>query len=159
MSTTPKQQTRTRVKRAKPAPALATDRTAKQSVLLVIRKYGANGTILALAEALRGLGTEWQSGPEWQGVRGPADAIEAVAKVSPRGVEDDWRWAARCGDCDSCQEYAMVPNPYQACSGRVAQGSYNAGHGNVPSEPVKEGPAHPTGGFAQLGCVCDGCCL
>jgi hypothetical protein len=138
-------------KRIEPALALATDRTAKQTVMLAIRKYGANGTILALAEALRDLGAEWQ------GEKGAAQAVEAITGFSPH-VQDDWRWAARCGYCGSCQEYQLVPNPWQGChSKHPAQGSYSAGHSDEVRDSVKPGPAHPTGGFAHYGCRCAGC--
>lgn len=96
-------------------------RTAKESVLVLIRKYGANGTILALAEALRSLGSEWL------GDQGAATAIEAVTGHSPHRP-DDFRLAARCGECNLCQEYLIDPNPAVGCSRRTAQGSFSAGY-------------------------------
>ena len=60
------------------------DTEAKKAMQKMISLYGAHATILALADALRELG------PEWQGDGGPATGVEAVTGYAPWN-EADWR--------------------------------------------------------------------
>lgn len=62
-------------------------RSAKEDMTAMIRRHGAQGSILALSEALRDLG------PEWCGDAGAAAGIEIVTGYAPHRT-DDYRTTA-----------------------------------------------------------------
>lgn len=89
---------------------------AKREILRIIRRHGAIATIEALAAVLRDLG------PAWRGDDGPATGIEAVTGYAPHAA-DDWRGAARCGECDACQEHILTPRQAPACTRGYSAGA------------------------------------
>jgi hypothetical protein len=87
----------------------------KAAVIRLIRKAGAEGVIRALSLALKDLGPEWTTGDN------AAEGIEAVLGYSPFR-EDDWRGAARCGECMDCQEWLLCPKTAGPCGRSYANG-------------------------------------
>ncbi len=102
------------------------DKTAKETMIAAIRIHGANGCIEALAKALADLGPEWTERcdlPKGHADRreGPANGLEVVLGYSPHRL-DDYRGAARCGECASCQEWLLTPDQAPGCFRRYANG-------------------------------------
>ena len=89
-------------------------RSAKEDMIVMIRRHGANGSILALAKALADLGSEWR------GDKGAAVGVECVTGYAPYRA-DDWRSAARCHECAACQEWMLTPDQAGPCMRRYTE--------------------------------------
>ena len=82
--------------------------SVKESIIRLIRLHGLSEVLFGLTNALEDISPDF------------LNVIEIIDNVKLPESSDDFRGAARCGECPSCQEFLLTPDQVGGCTRRYA---------------------------------------